>query len=113
MDIADLLVNALREATGPTAIAYALAAIGLNIHFGLTGLINMGQAGFMLIGAYGFAISTIAGLPLLVALLIAVLAATAFALLLGFPTIKLRGTTWRSSRSPRPRSCGTSVARSP
>lgn len=91
MDIADLLVNALREATGPTAIAYALAAIGLNIHFGLTGLINMGQAGFMLIGAYGFAISTIAGLPLLVALLIAVLAATAFALLLGFPTIKLRG----------------------
>ncbi|MEG2778730.1 MAG: branched-chain amino acid ABC transporter permease, partial [Aurantimicrobium sp.] len=47
----------------PTTAAFAIAAIGLNVHFGFTGLLNMGQAGFMLIGAYGFAIATIAGFP--------------------------------------------------
>ena len=26
---------------------YCLAAIGLNVHFGYTGLLNFGQAGFM------------------------------------------------------------------
>ena len=39
-----------------TTAAFALAAIGLNVHFGYTGLVNIGQAGFMLLGAYGFAI---------------------------------------------------------
>ena len=58
MDFGQLLTNVLNEMLGPVAIAYALAAIGLNIHFGLTGLINMGQAGFMLLGAYGFAVVT-------------------------------------------------------
>ena len=37
------------------AIAYALAAIGLNVHFGYTGLLNFGQAGFVLLGAYAVA----------------------------------------------------------
>ncbi|MFC8193331.1 branched-chain amino acid ABC transporter permease [Cellulomonas sp. NPDC057328] len=91
MDFGQLLTNVLNEMTGPTAIAYALAAIGLNIHFGLTGLINMGQAGFMLLGAYGFAVSTIAGVPLWGAFLVAIGAAVVFALLLGLPTLKLRG----------------------
>ena len=47
----------LREAVSPQTAAVAIAVIGLNIHFGFTGLLNMGQAGFMLLGAYGFAIS--------------------------------------------------------
>jgi branched-chain amino acid transport system permease protein len=75
----------------PTTAAFAIAAIGLNVHFGFTGLLNMGQAGFMLIGAYGFAISIGAGLPFWAAFLIAILAGIAFALLLGIPTLKLRG----------------------
>lgn len=91
MDFGQLLTNVLNEMLGPVAIAYALAAIGLNIHFGLTGLINMGQAGFMLLGAYGFAIATIQGAPLLVAFVVAVAVAVVFALLLGLPTLKLRG----------------------
>ena len=37
--------NGLFGAIGVTAIAYCLAAIGLNIHFGYTGLLNFGQAG--------------------------------------------------------------------
>ena len=37
---------------------YALAAIGLNLHFGYTGLLNFGQVGFMAVGAYGLGITT-------------------------------------------------------
>ena len=75
----------------PTTAAFAIAAIGLNVHFGFTGLLNMGQAGFMLIGAYGFAVSTIAGFPFWAATLVTIGAGVLFALLLGIPTLKLRG----------------------
>jgi branched-chain amino acid transport system permease protein len=86
-----ILTQALAELVAPTTAAYALAAIGLNLHFGYTGLLNMGQAGFMLVGAYGFGIATIAGAPFWLALLVAVAAGTLFALILGIPTLKLRG----------------------
>ncbi|QTE31111.1 branched-chain amino acid ABC transporter permease [Pengzhenrongella sicca] len=91
MDWTRILTNVAGEIIAPTTAAYALAAIGLNIHFGLTGLLNMGQAGFMLLGAYGFAISTIAGWPLWAAVLVAIACSAIFALLLGIPTLKLRG----------------------
>lgn len=91
MDWSRILVNTAGEVFAPTTAAYALAAIGLNVHFGLTGLLNMGQAGFMLLGAYGFAIATIAGWPLWAAVLVALACAAAFGLLLGIPTLKLRG----------------------
>lgn len=91
MDFLRILEQALAELIAPTTAAYALAAIGLNLHFGYTGLLNMGQAGFMLLGAYGFAISTIAGAPFFLALLVAIAAGALFALLLGIPTLKLRG----------------------
>ena len=57
MNTLTIITNAAGELIAPTTAAYALAAIGLNIHFGMTGLMNMGQAGFMLLGAYGFAIT--------------------------------------------------------
>jgi neutral amino acid transport system permease protein len=91
MDWTRILTNVVGELIAPTTAAYALAAIGLNVHFGLTGLLNFGQAGFMLLGAYGFAISTIAGFPVWAALLVAVACAIVFALILGIPTLKLRG----------------------
>lgn len=91
MDWTRILTNVAGEIIAPTTAAYALAAIGLNIHFGLTGLLNMGQAGFMLLGAYGFAIATIAGWPIWAAALVAIAAAAVFALVLGIPTLKLRG----------------------
>ena len=75
----------------PTTAAFAIAAIGLNVHFGFTGLLNMGQAGFMLIGAYAYAVSTIAGFPFWAATLVTIGCGTLFALLLGIPTLKLRG----------------------
>lgn len=91
MDWTRILAQVAGEIIAPTTAAYALAAIGLNIHFGLTGLLNMGQAGFMLLGAYGFAIATIGGWPLWAAVLAALAASAVFAIILGIPTLKLRG----------------------
>lgn len=92
MDTIQAILNSMmREAISPQTAAVAIAAIGLNIHFGFTGLLNIGQSGFMLLGAYGFAISVGHGIPLLVAILIGFAASFVFALVLGAPTLKLRG----------------------
>ncbi|MFI2487327.1 branched-chain amino acid ABC transporter permease [Promicromonospora kroppenstedtii] len=91
MELSRILTQALAELIAPTTAAIALAAIGLNLHFGFTGLLNMGQAGFMLLGAYGFGIATISGAPFWLALLISLAAGALFALILGAPTLQLRG----------------------
>ncbi len=72
------------------AAAYALAAVGLNLQFGYTGLLNFGQVGFLLVGAYGTAITADHGLPLPLAFLVGVAAAVALGLILGLPTLRLR-----------------------
>ncbi|WP_084040096.1 branched-chain amino acid ABC transporter permease [Demequina sp. NBRC 110053] len=87
----DILINALDQMLAPATAAFAIAAIGLNFHFGLTGLLNMGQAGFMLLGMYGYAISIREGLPMWAGILVAIGVAMVFGLLLGWPTLKLRG----------------------
>nr|WP_236034584.1 MULTISPECIES: branched-chain amino acid ABC transporter permease [Bifidobacterium] len=84
-----IITNTLGELLAPTTAAYALAAIGLNIHFGMTGLMNMGQAGFMLLGAYGFAITQMMGANLFASVCAAIALAVIYALLLGIPTLKL------------------------
>lgn len=86
-----LLTSLLQTAFSPTTAAFVLAAIGLNIHFGFTGLMNMGQAGFMLVGAYGFGVSVVLGAGFWAAILISMASAIIFALILGIPTLKLRG----------------------
>lgn len=75
----------------PTVAAYALATIGLVIHFGFTGLLNFGQAGFMAVGGYAFAITSVKfEWPLWGSVLATIVAATVFALILGIPTLRLR-----------------------
>ncbi len=92
MDFAQILTNTLGQILSPTTLGFALAAIGLSIHFGFTGLLNMGVAGFMAVGAYGFAISVISfGLPWWLAALIGFALSAVFALILGIPTLRLRG----------------------
>ena len=86
-----LLQSILQTALSPTTAAFVLAAIGLNVHFGFTGLMNMGQAGFMLIGAYGFGVSVVLGAGFWPAILIAIGSSIVFGLILGVPTLKLRG----------------------
>ena len=89
--IQGILNGMMREALSPQTAAVAIAVIGLNIHLGFTGLLNFGQAGFMLLGAYGMAISVWHGLPFAVGILFGLGAALVFALVLGVPTLKLRG----------------------
>lgn len=86
-----LLYQMSAIAISPATAAFVIAAIGLNIHFGYTGLFNMGQAGYMLLGAYGFAISVDYGLGFFASVLVAMLAAVVFSIILGVPTLKLRG----------------------
>lgn len=89
--IFSILTAVMVEAASPLTAGLAIAVIGLNIHFGFTGLLNFGQAGFMLLGAYGMAISVVEGLPLWLAVIIGIGCAVLFALILGIPTLKLRG----------------------
>ncbi|MGW9114227.1 branched-chain amino acid ABC transporter permease [Microbacterium sp. NPDC055683] len=92
MNWLQILDNTLSSIISPATLGYALAALGLAIHFGYAGLINMGIAGFMALGAYGYAISVLTfGLPWWVAALIGLGAAALFALILGIPTLRLRG----------------------
>ncbi len=91
IDWTQILSNAAQELISPVTAAYALAALGLAIHFGYTGLLNFGQAGFMALGAYGYAISVLSfNLPVWAAVLVGVGASVVFALILGIPTLRLR-----------------------
>lgn len=86
-----ILQNALAQFVGPNAIFYALLAIGLNIHFGYTGLLNFGQIGFALMGAYGVGIMVVVyNQPLWVGIVVGLLGAALLALVLGIPTLRLR-----------------------
>jgi branched-chain amino acid transport system permease protein len=76
---------------GQEAIVFALAAIGLNVQFGYTGLLNFGQAAFAAVGGYGLAtIVATFGLPFWFGLLVGFAGAMLLALLLGIPTLRLR-----------------------
>lgn len=91
MDWTAIFENTARAMVGQDAVVYALACVGLNIHFGYTGLLNFGQVGFMAIGAYGVGISiTYYGWNPVVAIIIGILACVVLALLLGLPALRLR-----------------------
>jgi branched-chain amino acid transport system permease protein len=72
---------------------YCLVALGLNIVVGYAGLLDLGYVGFYAVGAYTAAILTSfhANWPLLLALPFAVLASTISGVLLGAPTLRVRG----------------------
>lgn len=90
MDFQNILFNALNEILSPTTAAYALAAMGLAVHFGYTGLLNFGQAAYMLVGSYSFAIATLSGWPFFGALALAVTLSLVLTVILGIPTLRLR-----------------------
>ena len=76
---------------GFQAIFFALLAIGINVHFGYTGLLNFGQIAFAMLGGFGIAISVAQwGLPFYVGVVVGLVAAVVLALLLGLPTLRLR-----------------------
>jgi branched-chain amino acid transport system permease protein len=74
------------------ALLYALLAVGLNITVGLTGLLDLGYAGFYGIGAYTYALlSTRLGLSFWLGVPLGGCVAALFGLLLGIVTLRLRG----------------------
>ena len=111
------LVFVLEQVMPPTSMLFtvlqkgaiiALVAVSMNLLNGFTGLFSLGQAGFMLIGAYVYAVFTIPTearasvyqyynggiiqfeLPWIVALILAGLVAAAFAALIGYPVLRLK-----------------------
>jgi len=70
----------------------AIMAMSVNMVVGISGLLSLGQAGFMAIGAYSCIFFSLdLGLPLPIAVLCAILV-TAFAgFLIGFPVLKFSG----------------------
>jgi branched-chain amino acid transport system permease protein len=74
------------------AIIWFIAVVGLQVLMGQAGLISIGQAGFVGLGAYTAAIVSVRyGLPFWLSLPIAGLAGALLALLVGLPTLRLRG----------------------
>ncbi|HET6357529.1 branched-chain amino acid ABC transporter permease [Streptomyces sp.] len=91
MDFDTILSDAIRSGIGPIAAIYVIAAMGLNLHFGYTGLLNFGQVGFMLVGGYGLAITVATwGGSMWLGILVGLASAIVLALLLGLPTLRLR-----------------------
>jgi len=69
---------------------YALFSLGLNLHWGFTGLINFGHAAFLALGAYTTVLLSLAGVPMIFAVLIGGAVAALLGLLIGFSTLRLR-----------------------
>ena len=87
---------------------YALVAVSMNLLNGFTGLFSLGQAGFMLLGAYTYAILTIPvesrhsvyqyfdggivqfAIPVPLALIAGGIVAAVFAYLIGLPVLRLK-----------------------
>jgi branched-chain amino acid transport system permease protein len=83
--------NAIYSAISINAIGYCLMAIGLNVHFGYTGLLNFGQAAFAAAGAYSIAVPVARyGWSIWAAIPIVFVSAIVLALILGIPTLRLR-----------------------
>ncbi|HZW46242.1 MAG TPA: branched-chain amino acid ABC transporter permease [Microvirga sp.] len=71
----------------------SLAAIGLNILVGYCGQISLGTGAFMAVGAYAAYnfMARIEGMPLLAALLLGGVTSTAFGVLFGIPSLRIKG----------------------
>ena len=99
----DMIVKVLEK-----GCVYAVVVVSMNRLNGFTGLFSLGQAGFMLIGAYVYSIFSIDDasramvygfsgeplvnfrLPIIVAILLAGVFASVFAFLIGLPVLKLK-----------------------
>jgi branched-chain amino acid transport system permease protein len=79
----------------PAIMVFAIIGLGLNIIAGFTGLLNLGSAAFMAIGAYTFAILTCPIYPFQIGFFPGLIAAAiiggAAGSLLALPTMRLRG----------------------
>ncbi|MCF2148824.1 branched-chain amino acid ABC transporter permease [Desmonostoc muscorum LEGE 12446] len=70
--------------------SFALFALGLNLQWGFTGLINFGHIAFMTLGAYTTVLLSLKGVPLLISALAGAMVAALLGLIIGFATLRLR-----------------------
>ena len=70
-------------------LIYTLLCIGLNLHYGFTGLINFGHVAFYCIGAYTSALLAIAGFPIWIAMVAAILLAALSSYPIGILSLRL------------------------
>jgi len=81
---------------------YVLLTLGLNVVVGMAGLLDLGYAAFFAIGAYTYAfiasdhlavtpLATTLHVPFWIVLIIALFVAASFGVILGAPTLRLRG----------------------
>jgi branched-chain amino acid transport system permease protein len=90
--VAPLLVSDYNLRILVLALQTAIAAIGLTLAFGWTGLIQLGQAAFIGLGAYGSALSAMRlGLDFWIAMPLGMLLSGLVALLIAVPMLRLRG----------------------
>ena len=82
-------MTAYLVAVGIVALIYMLLAIGLNLQYGYTGLINFGVVAFFAIGAYTSALLTLGGWPLLPAFVVAMIVAAIVAYPIGLLSLRL------------------------
>lgn len=74
------------------ALAYLIGALGLNLLMGITGLLSLGQAAFVGVGAYTSALLvTRLGVPLALAIPCAGLAAAVAGIIVGIPSLRIKG----------------------
>src|SRR4051812_6495360 len=77
------------------ALLFTMLALGLNIVVGYAGLLDLGYVAFFAVGAYSYALLASpqfgVHLPFIVVLPIGALVAAFFGVLLGAPTLRLRG----------------------
>lgn len=90
MDWLGILVAGVLATIGPVTAAYAVSASGLNLQFGYAGILNFGHVGFMLVGAYGLAITVDFGGSFWLGLLVGTAAGVLLGLIMGLPTLRLR-----------------------
>jgi branched-chain amino acid transport system permease protein len=90
MDWGKVFIDAGRAAIGVPAAVYALSAIGLNLQFGFTGLLNFGHVASMLVGAYGLGITVDQGGSMWLGIAVGLVLAMLLGLLMGIPTLRLR-----------------------
>ncbi|MEA5619716.1 branched-chain amino acid ABC transporter permease [Cronbergia sp. UHCC 0137] len=72
-----------------TAI-FSLFALGLNLQWGFTGLINFGNIAFMTLGGYTTVLLSLKGVPLILSAIIGAVVAAGLGLIIGLATLRLR-----------------------
>ena len=83
-------MDAYLLAVGTMVLIYALLAIGLNLQYGETGLINFGHVAFFALGAYTSALLALRGWPLVATFTAAAAVAALAAVPLGLAALRLR-----------------------